>query len=65
MWYLILTLYLPLQDKHVYLRFDDFRSQETCILAKIKIMEHKANLMKETKKQSFITEITCKEYGDV
>jgi hypothetical protein len=35
------------------------------MLAKIKIMEHKADLMKKTKKQSFITEITCREYGDV
>ena len=54
MWYLLLTLYLPLQDKELYVRFDDFRSKAPCIQAKIKLMEHQADLMKKSQKESFI-----------
>jgi hypothetical protein len=61
MWYLLLTLYLPLQDKELYVRFDDFRSKAPCIQAKIKLMEHQADLMKKSKKESFITKIECRE----
>jgi hypothetical protein len=61
MWYLLLTLYLPLQDKELYVRFDDFRSLAPCIQAKIKLMEHQADLMKKSKKESFITKIECRE----
>jgi len=60
MWYLLLTLYLPLQDREIMFRFDDFRSKAPCILAKIKLMEHHANLHKQTGRKSFITKIQCK-----
>jgi len=63
MWYLLLTLYLPLQDKELYVRFDDFRSEAPCMLAKIKLMEHQADLMKKSLKKSFITKIECREVG--
>ena len=61
MWYLLLTLYLPLQDKELYVRFDDFRSKAPCIQAKIKLMEHQADLMKKSQKESFIIKIECRE----
>jgi hypothetical protein len=63
MWYLLLTLYLPLQDKELYVRFDDFRSEAPCMQAKIKLMEHQADLMKKSLKKSFITKIECREVG--
>jgi hypothetical protein len=61
MWYLLLTLYLPLQDKELYVRFDDFRSLAPCIQAKIKLMEHQADLMEKSGNKSFITKIECRE----
>ena len=42
-------------------RFDDFRSEPPCMQAKVKLMEHQANLWKETGRNSFITRIQCKE----
>ena len=58
MWYLLLTLYLPLQDKELYVRFDDFRSLAPCMQAKIKLMEKSGN-------KSYITKIECREVDNV
>jgi hypothetical protein len=65
MWYLLLTLYLPLQDKELYVRFDDFRSEAPCMLAKIKLMEHQADLMEKSGNKSYITKIECREVDNV
>ena len=65
MWYLLLTLYLPLQDKELYVRFDDFRSLAPCIQAKIKLMEHQVELMEKSGNKSFITKIECREVDNV
>ena len=61
LWYLLVTLYLPLQDRHIMYRFDDFRSEPPCILAKIKLMQHQADLLKKSGKDSFVTKIECRE----
>ena len=60
MFYLLVTLYLPLSGTLVTYRFDDFRSLPPCLLAKVKLMEHQAYLEKIGKK-SFITQIKCGE----
>jgi len=60
MFYLLVTLYLPLSGTIVEYRFDDFRSKAPCILAKVKLMEHLADLEMAGKK-SFITQIKCGE----
>ena len=61
MWYLLVSLYLPLQDTGITYRFDEWGSEWACNLSKIKLMEHQAYLLKETGKESFITKIECKE----
>jgi len=60
MWFLLVSLYMPIQDIGFTFRFDDFRSYNACMLAKIKLMEHQAQLLESTGKDSFITEIECR-----
>ena len=60
-WYLLVLLHLPLQDKQIVLRFDDFRSESACMLGKMKLMQHQANLLKETGKDTYVRKIECRE----
>ena len=59
MWYLLVILHLPLTDKQVVIRFDDFRSEEACLLGKIKLMEHQVDSLEKSGKDTYIRKIEC------
>lgn len=59
MWYLLL------QDTGITYSLDELNSELGCNLAKIKLMERQASLLKEASRDSFITKIECKEAQNV
>tara|TARA_R110002167_G_scaffold80670_2_gene221614 strand:- start:129 stop:326 length:198 start_codon:yes stop_codon:yes gene_type:complete len=65
MWYLLVVLHLPLLDKQVVLRFDDFRSEQACMLGKIKLMQHQADILEETGKDTYVRKIECRRVESI
>lgn len=65
MWYLLVVLHLPLTDKQVILRFDDFRSEQACMLGKVKLMQHQADILKETGKDTYVRQIECRRVESI
>lgn len=61
MWYLLVSLYLPVHDMGITYRFDEWGSEWACIQAKAKLIDHKLDLLRTTGKNSYITKIECKE----
>jgi hypothetical protein len=65
MWYLLVSLYLPINDIGFTYRFDEWGSQWACEKAKAKLLDHRIELLKRTGKGSYITKIECKEAENV